>query len=763
MNKEITSSGKAVEFVYDPATNAIIGSQEGETVLTIDIDAVQSGKNISLSLVTTLEKPMDHNVDAGSQGLVRFTDNLLQVDLTINGADTNGNELKQPISVTVSVEDGDEQLAVEVDESYTEAVTLSADNPYQTSGSVFELGADELAEIRFDAGALAQFAGVLSDNQETEVTLSDDGKTLTLALKDNPETVILAIVLAEDGTYTITQNLPLEQNNNQDTLNFALPVTSIDYDGDVVTNVVNYQVIDGAAPSVELPNSVTPVLESQLDSGNPVLSQGVLGYQGSDAVQHFEIDVEAFNSQYQGILQSGELAVTLFDTAADDDDFVHSYVGKDGNGETVFTITLQPDGSYTFELLKPLDHNGPADPSSADNNRYDLDFPVYAVDSDEDKSDSNRAVDGAQATILTIAVVDDVSTLKDSLLFDQIVEPTVGVDGVTTSTQNIFSDVSQDGDQVTHFVYDNKSYNLDDYTPDGAGVYAIALDPVGNDDSAIGTVYITRDGDISFKPNSDILHTDKTSINDILTANLEVFTKDGDDDIDSVDVAIKIKDGDNINFTGELELAFTEKRKSQTFTEDVDGTPLNVGLQIGSDEIASLQFVADNDSNSVLNNITLDEAATFVHILNEGQSVVVSLSNDPNDTSGYILQATFSENNAGERSGAYSVTQHQAFDQVDEVTVNFPFAAMDTDGDTSSDTIDVVVRDGKDITVCNPDSFIFIKEPKNLDGSEENSITRHSSIELKQGSDEIDSVEWKLRRKCRLLWSNHKPRASNGL
>lgn len=117
MNKEITSSGKAVEFVYDPATNAIIGSQEGETVLTIDIDAVQSGKNISLSLVTTLEKPMDHNVDAGSQGLVRFTDNLLQVDLTINGADTNGNELKQPISVTVSVEDGDEQLAVEVDEA----------------------------------------------------------------------------------------------------------------------------------------------------------------------------------------------------------------------------------------------------------------------------------------------------------------------------------------------------------------------------------------------------------------------------------------------------------------------------------------------------------------------------------------------------------------------------------------------------------------------------------------------------------------------
>ncbi|OLQ93978.1 hypothetical protein BIY21_10000 [Vibrio ponticus] len=745
LNSEITSSGQPVDFIYDPTTNAIIGSQGEEKVLTIDIDALQSGKDILLRLTTTLEKPIDHDVENGSQGLVQFSDNLLQVSLTLTGADTNGNPLKQPLSITVSVEDGDEQSAVEVDESYTEAVTLSEDNPYQTSGTVFELGADELEVVRFDANAIDQFVGVLSDNQETEATLTEDGKTLTLTIKDAPEAVILAIVLSEDGTYSITQNLPLEQNNDQDALNFAIPVTSIDYDGDVVTNVINYQVIDGAAPTVELPNSIEPVLESQLDSGSPVLSQGMLGYQGSDAVQHFEIDVEAFNSQYQGLLQSGELDITLVDTTQDDGSFIHSYAGKDEDGGTVFTITLQPDGSYTFELLKPLDHSGPNDPSSADNNLYHLDFPIYAVDSDDDKSDSDSALDGAQATTLTIAVVDDVSTLKESILFDQVVEPTIGVDGIVTATQNIFSDVSQDGDQVTHFVYGNQNYNLDDYTPNAQGVYAVALNPVGDDDTGIGTVYITRDGDISFQPNSDILHTDDTSINDILTANLEVFTKDGDDDVDSVDVTLKIKDGDNISFVGELELSFTETQNPQTFTLDNDGHPLDIGVQVGSDNIVSLDFVSDENSGSVLNSITVDEAPTYVHIIDDGQSIVVSLASDPNDQTGYVLQATLSEDAQGVRSGEYTVIQHQAFDQVDDVlTIEFPFAAEDSDGDITRDTIDVTVNDGADITVCNPDCFVKLRETKRLDGSEENAITRYASVELKQGSDEIDTVVWQV-------------------
>ncbi len=745
LNSEVTSSGEPVEFVYDPGLNAIVGTQGGEAVVTIDIDATLVDKDINLTLTTTVEKPIDHNVDSGSEGLVRFTDNLLQVDLTIDGEDTNGNSLEEPLSVTVSIIDGVDQTATDIDEIYTETHTLSPKNPFTKDGLVFELGSDEIETIRFDADAIDQFEGLLSDNQSTQVSLSDDGKTLTLIIDGKPDEVVLQVTINENGEFSIEQNLPLEQNNAQDELKFAIPVTSIDHDGDVVTNVINYTVVDGSAPIVSVLGSVTPVEESQLDSGNPVLSQGSLSYQGSDAVQHFEIDVNAFNSQYQSVLKSDGLAVTLVDTTQNSDGFDRKYEGQDENGVTIFTIELQPNGSYSFELLKPLDHDAPVDANSADNNLFNLDFPVYGVDSDDDKSDSDTNTDGAQATILTIGVVDDISTLQDSLLFDQIVEPTVGVDGVTTAKQNVFTDVSQDGDQVTHFEYAGEKYILEDYPQNNVGEHVIPLSAVTPDDSGIGTIYISKDGDISFKPNSDILHTDATSTFDELTANLTVFTKDDDNDVDSVDVTLKIKDGDNISFTGGLTLAFTETQQPQVFTKDGGGNPLDIGMQVGSDHIASLKFIVDSDANSVLNNITLDEAPTFVHVIDDGQSVVVSLSSDSTDASSYVLQATFTENGDGERSGSYTVTQHQAFDQVDApLLIKFPYEAQDTDLDVTAATIDVTVTDGANISVGEPNSEVELTEQLNMNGSQQNAISQHASIQLTQGSDEIDSVVWDL-------------------
>ncbi|OLQ86346.1 hypothetical protein BIY22_11915 [Vibrio panuliri] len=742
LNAEVTSSGEPVEFTYDSTLNAIIGTQNGEAVLTIDIDATPSGKNINLTLTTTLEKPIDHNNELGTQGLVRFTDNLLQVNLTITGADIKNNPLKQPLSITVGVVDGDDQTAIEVSESYTEETTLSAQDPYETSGTVFELGADKLKSISFDLEATDLFAGILSDNRETEAILSADGMTLALVIKNNPNEVVLEVSLSDDGTFTIKQNLPLEQTNNQDRLDFAIPVTSIDYDGDVVTNVVNYAVVDGASPWVELPASTTPVMESQLDSGAKVASTGTLGYVGSDALQHFEIDVDAFNSQYNAILSSGDSAVSLVDTTIDSSATTRFYAGQDENGATVFTITLQANGSYEFVLVKPLDHQAPTDSMSADNNRYDLDFPIYAVDTDGDKSDADTQRQGEQASILTVSVIDDVSTLKDAILFSDIVEPNVGTAGEKTTAQNIFTDKSQDGDQVTHFTHGGNEYKLDDYQPDNDGVYAISLDPVG-DDSSVGTVYITREGDISFRPNSDILHSAITSTNDILSTTLEVFTQDGDGDIDSVDVTLEIKDGDNIQFSGDLTLSFDETQGAQVFTHDGNGQPLDIGIQVGSDHVASVKFVTDENATSVLNTITVDQAPTYVHVIDDGQSVVVSLSSDPTETSSYVLQATLDQDAQGARVGTYRVTQHQAFDQpADELTVKFPFVAQDTDGDTTADSIDVTVFDGADIRVGKPNSNLSLKETLSLDGSPENAISKHSTVKFIQGSDEIDTVEW---------------------
>ena len=742
LNAEVTSSGKPVVFSYDSSTNTIVGLQDGETVLTIDIDTISSGKDVILTLTTTLEKPIDHDVETGSQGLVRFSDNLLQIDLSIQGEDSNGKPLRSPVEVTVSIVDGVDQTALDVKEQYTESDDLSAQNPYQVEGRVFEIGSDALETVSFDSSALEQLDGLLSNNQETEARLSNDGKTLTLSIKGSPDQIILEVTLDEDGTYSITQNLLLEQSNSADSLEFAFPVTSIDYDGDVVTNVINYSVLDGDVPFIT-PPSMGMVEESNLDSGSKTLFKGTLGVSSVDKVQHFEIDTAQFNATYQNLLTSDGKAVTLSDTS-DADSFTRSYTAQDSDGETIFTIVLQPDGNYTFELLKPLDHLEPQTPNTSDNNLFDLNFPIFAVDTDGDKSDADTSLDGDQATTLTIQVVDDVSTLKDKVLFDTVVEPIVGQSADTTPVQNVFTDVSQDGSEVTHFVYDGTEYRMpSDDGKDADHLYDFVLTNQAGDE--IGTLYINKDGDISFKPNSDIDHTGLAD--DILTAELEVFTKDVDGDVVSTDVTLKIKDGDDIGFNGQLDVAFKEIKDTQIINQDVNGKPLSVGLVQGSDEIKSVYFVEDTQNSSALNSITVAGVATNSFVTDDGKSYIVYLGSDPTDTSSYVLKAEFVEDAQGHRNGEYTITQYQSFDNnnnTDTVQLVFPIAAIDNDGDVTPTNINVTIADGNNISVGNENSRVELIETVNLDGTAGNAISKSTSVEFSQESDAIRSVKWEV-------------------
>lgn len=77
-------------------------------------------------------------------------------------------------------------------------------------GAFSNIGSDNLQSAVFDASALEQFDGVLSDNQNTLARLSDDGTTITLAIQGRGE-VVLTISLDTDGTYKFEQFNPIEQ------------------------------------------------------------------------------------------------------------------------------------------------------------------------------------------------------------------------------------------------------------------------------------------------------------------------------------------------------------------------------------------------------------------------------------------------------------------------------------------------------------------------------------------------------------------------
>ncbi|MFC1237791.1 hypothetical protein, partial [Vibrio sp. F74] len=80
------------------------------------------------------------------------------------------------------------------------------------------------------------------------------------------------------------------------------------------------------------------------------------------------------------------------------------------------------------------------------------------------------------------------------------------------------------------------------------------------------------------------------------------------------------------------------------------------------------------------NSLTSNNEQTSVKVSDDGKTVLVYTGNDSNDTASYVLSATINID------GTYSITQHQAIEQVNgdgdinELTIGVD--VTDTDGDT---------------------------------------------------------------------------------
>ncbi|GAJ76240.1 RTX toxin and related Ca2+-binding protein [Vibrio sp. JCM 18905] len=196
LNSDITSAGQPVAFVYDEAQNAIIGTQEGNEVLRIEIEATSLGRDLELEVVTTISQGIDH-VASVADGQVFISGDQINIAFDITGADIGGNSIQAPIGFTTTVIDGDDPAPQNVTFENVE----SSSTPI--TGTFVDIGSDQLATVTFNQEGLSQFDGLLSDNQATEAVLSEDGSTITLSIAGSNETV-LTISLNTDGTYQLS-------------------------------------------------------------------------------------------------------------------------------------------------------------------------------------------------------------------------------------------------------------------------------------------------------------------------------------------------------------------------------------------------------------------------------------------------------------------------------------------------------------------------------------------------------------------------------
>ncbi|HGS5593886.1 TPA: retention module-containing protein [Vibrio parahaemolyticus] len=683
LNTDIQSGGKAVEFSYDETQNAIIGVLDDNEVLRIEIEATSLGRDIDLEVTTTISQGIDH-VASVDDGQVSIVGDRISIEFEMTGTDIGGNSIRTPIDFVTTIIDGDnpapQDISFENEESSSTPIT----------GTFVEIGSDQLASVTFNQESLSQFDGLLSDNQATVATLSDDGSNITLTVAGTGE-VVLSITLNTDGTYQFEQFKPLEQTNDSDTIALSLPTTIVDYDQDTVSNTFVITIADGDNPVI---NNVTSLSldESGVEQGSLqgiAITSGtgsISAAAGSDIIDHFEVEPTEFN--VSGELQSQGQTVLLELTS--DVNGVRTYEGYielDGVRITVFDISIDSpsQGEYQFNLYEQLDHTGANDESLT------FTIPVYAVDADGDRSSLTLGSNDAKAAEIVIEVKDDEPSIDgvEALTVDEDDLASIGsdqndsvsVDGKFTTTEG--------SDRVVSYQLDASTNPIDGLTSHGE---AVELVETANADgsftytatangNSVFTLVVNVDGSYNFTLEGPIDHA---SGSDALTLSFPITATDFDGDTSTMVLPVTIQ-GDVPTIENVVPLTVDE---NDLITNGGQSNSLLVEGQFtttqGSDGVVQYQLETGSDP---LNGLTSNgQVITLAEVSNADGSFTYTATANGNPV--FTLQVN--------SDGSYSFELQGVVDHApnsDTLTLDFSIIATDFDGDTSKITLPVTIVD----------------------------------------------------------------------
>ncbi|MFM2604763.1 retention module-containing protein [Vibrio diabolicus] len=732
LNSDITSAGQPVAFVYDEAQNAIIGTQEGNEVLRIEIEATSLGRDLELEVVTTISQGIDH-VASVADGQVSIVGDQINIAFDITGADIGGNSIQAPIDFTTTVIDGDDPALQNVTFENVE----SSSTPI--TGTFVDIGSDQLATVTFNQEGLSQFDGLLSDNQATEAVLSEDGSTITLSIAGSNETV-LTISLNTDGTYQFEQFKPLEQTNGEDTIELSLPTTIVDFDQDTASNTFTMTILDGDNPVIENVTGLS-LDEAGVDQGSQegaAVTSGtgsITTAVGSDIIDHYELEPTEFN--VGGELQSQGQVVQL--EIASESNGVRTYEGfieLDGVRIKVFDVAIDAPalGEYQFNLYEQLDHTGANDDSLT------FSLPVYAVDADGDRSSITEGSNTPEAAQIVIQVQDDVPSIDgvDALAVDEDDLSSIGSDqSDSVLAQGSFT-TTQGSDRVVSYQLESSTDPLNGLESQGR---SISLTETVNSDGsftysataegdAIFTLQVNSDGSYSFTLEGPIDHAVGS---DSLTLDFTIVATDFDGDTSSLVLPVTITD-DVPTINDVVALAVDEDDLS------------SVGSDQSQPTLVEGQFTTTQGSDGVVQ-YQLDVNADPLNGL-QSQGQTVSIAETQNADGSYTYSATANGSAVFtlilNTDGSYSFELQGPIDHAansDSLTLDFSVIATDFDGDTSQIVLPVTIVDDKP-TITDVDAITVDEDDLGTIGSEQTDpISIDGNFTTTQGSDRVVSYQ----------------------
>ncbi len=722
LNQDITSSGQPVVFRYDAATNSIIGEQNGSTVLSIAISAESIGRDVNLTITTTLSQPIDHLPSVGS-GLVSISGDQISIALQLTGTDSNGNVIQAPIDVVVAINDGSAPVMVDeptlsLNENDLPAGSDGAD-PLTVSGQFdTQLGSDQVASYQIDPSTANPIAGLTSQGDAVilgEPTLIDGNRVYQATAGGRD---IFQLTLNADGSYQFVLQGTLDHAAGSDALTISLPIVAIDYDNDSsAPGNLNIEIQDDK-PIIIGAEPLT-VAEQTLDTGSIgggaslVADGNFTTTQGSDGVVSYRLD--SLTDSVAGIT-SGGVAVTLSESV--DANGNYTYTATAG-GEPVFTLLLNQDGSYRFTLQGSLDH-------AVNSDELSLNFTVVATDFDGDTA----------SIVLPVTILDDqpvITGLVPLSVSEADLAQGSNVDKQPVSVEGQFS--IQGADTVRGYALDSSVNPVQGLTSNGVAVVLSTPVDDGNGNltytasagnSAIFALVLNTNGSYTFTLLGSIDHAIGS---DEKQLNFTVVATDFDGDTASIVLPVTILDDQPV-ITGLETLSVSEGDLAQG--SNVDKQPVSVEGQFsiqGADTVAS--FALDSSVNPVQGLTSNGMAVTLSAPVNDGNGNLTYTA-----MAGSVTVFTLTLNSDGTYSFTLAAPVEHALNS-DSLTLNFKVIATDFDGDTASIVLPVTVLDDQPSVISA--QALSVNEDDLATGTDQSkeSTTANGQFTTTQGADGI--------------------------
>ncbi len=556
------SGGVQIVYTVSPGGELLtgyVGSVSAENIaFTLSFPPTDNQVDSDVTYTFTLNKGLDQSSSTA------------QIPFVVTARDDDNDETK--LTLNVSVTDGGEPTIgsgmVELSEVPVADSTPSGVGSIANVSLAVTAGNDPLLFLGLDVttgqAVLDSDSVAVTSNGEA-LTWRDNGNGTFDAVLINGDTVFKIKLpddfsLAANGSTNVDVVIELYQSidhgsGTKDTeLTIPASIVTIDSDGSRDTQESDIKIYDGKDPEISVIGSISVDEDGLLGDGQPSgteVSSPSLGIiEGSDDVVSVTINTSAFDAlSYTSAGQNISLQIV------DSDGW---YYGQDSDGNNVFRIRFNTDGTTEFNLYAPLDH------ANADGeNNLALNFELTVNDADGDSSDpAIYAVNVKDA--IPVARSGSIEMVEgDNLNGQFLTEEFAGADGAT----------------IVSFDYRGTTYTF----ADAGTPITIDLINVYDSNSIYGQFTLSPDGSYQ------------------LTTKPDVTTNPADPKIvDDIDYLVRDADGDEVVSNAELVLddneGFIRYEDSET-TEDNDAiivVSVSTGDVDQSETVTAIEFSEDS-------------------------------------------------------------------------------------------------------------------------------------------------------------------------